>query len=51
MYGYMPKDTFRMLLASPSGGGNTNLLYHMLTEPLLYFDQVHLYAKNLEQQK
>ena len=47
----MPKDTFRMLLASPSGGGNTNLLYHMLTEPLLYFDQVHLYAKNLEQQK
>ena len=23
----------------------------MLTKPLLYFDQVHLYAKNLEQQK
>ena len=40
-----------MLLASPSGCGKTNLLYHMLTKPLLYFDQVHLYAKNLEQQK
>ena len=51
LHRYMPKDTFRMLLASPSGGGKTNLLYHMLTKPLLYFDQVHLYAKNLEQQK
>ena len=45
----MPKDTFRMLLASRFGGGKTNLLYHMFTKPLLYFDQVHLYAKNLEQ--
>ena len=47
----MPKDTFKMLLASPSGGGKTNYLYHMLSKPLLYFDQVHLYAKNLEQQQ
>ena len=47
----MPKDTFRVLLASPAGGGKTNLLYHMLSKRLLYFDQVHLYAKNLEQQK
>ena len=51
LHRYMPKDTFRMLLASPSGGVKTNLLYHMLTKPLLYFAQVHLYAKNLEQQK
>ena len=51
LYGYMPTDTFRMLLASPSGGGKTNLLYHMVTKPLLHFDQGHLYAKNLEQQK
>ena len=50
-YEYMPKDTFRVLLASPAGGGKTNLLYHMLSKRLLYFDQVHLYAKNLEQQK
>ena len=39
-----------MLLASPSGGGKTNL-YHMLTQPLVYFDQIHLYGKNLEQAK
>ena len=30
LYEYVPKDTFRMLLASPSGEGKTNLLYHML---------------------
>ena len=47
----MPTDTFRMILASPSRGGKTNLLYHMVTKPLLHFDQGHLYAKNLEQQK
>ena len=50
LYQYIPKDTFRMILASPSGGGKSNLLYHMLSKPLLYFDQVHLYAKNLKQQ-
>ena len=47
----MPKDTFRMFLSSPSGGGKTNLLYHMLTQPLVCFDQIHLYGKNLEQDK
>ena len=49
----MPNDTFRMLIASPSsGGGKTNLLYHMLTKPLLYFDQVYLHGKkNWKQQK
>ena len=34
-----------------SGSGKTNLLYHMLMKPLLYYDGIHLYAKNLEQQK
>ena len=34
-----------------SGSGKTNLLYHMLIEPLLYYDEIHLYAKNLEQEK
>ena len=34
-----------------SGSGKTNLLYHMLMKPLLYYDRIHLYAKNLEQQK
>ena len=47
----MPNDIFRTLIALPSRGGKTNLLYHILTQPLLYFDEIHLYAKNLEQDK
>ena len=47
----MPKDTFRMLICGGSGCGKTNMLYHMLMQPLLYYDQLHLYAKNLEQDK
>ena len=48
---FMPKDTFRMLICGNSGSGKTNLLYHMLIEPLLYFDEIYLYAKNLDQEK
>ena len=48
---YMPHDTFRMLIRGNSGSGKTNLLYHMLIEPLLYFDEIYLYAKNLDQEK
>ena len=51
LYSFMPKDTFRMLICGNSGSGKTNLLYHMLIEPLLYFDEIHLYAKNLDQEK
>ena len=40
-----------MLICGNSGSGKTNLLYHMLMQPLLYYDQIHLYAKNLAQQK
>ena len=47
----MPNDTFRMLICGNSGSGKTNLLYHMLIEPLLYCDKIYLYAKNLEQEK
>ena len=47
LYRYMPDDTFRMLICGGSGSGKTNLLYHMLMKPLVYFDQIHLYAKNL----
>ena len=50
-YSFMPDDTFRMFICGSSGSGNTNLLYHMLIEPLLYYDEIHLYAKNLEQEK
>ena len=51
LYSFMPKDTFRMLICGNSGSGKTYLLYHMLIEPLLYFDEIHLYTKNLDQEK
>ena len=51
LYQYMPNDTFRMLICGNSGSGKTNMLYHMLMKPLVYYDQIHLYGKNLEQQK
>ena len=51
LYSFMPHDTFRMLICGNSGSGKTNLLYHMLIEPLLYYDKIYLYAKNLEQDK
>ena len=50
-FSFMPNDTFRMLICGNSGSGKTNLLYHMLILPLLYDDEIHLYAKNLEQEK
>ena len=50
-YSFMPNDTFRMLICGNSGSGKTNLLYHMLIKPLLYYDEIYLYAKNLEQEK
>ena len=50
-YSFMPNDTFRMLICVNSGSGKTNLLYHMLIEPLLYYDEIYLYAKNLDQLK
>ena len=51
LYSFMPKDTFRMLICGNSGSGKTNLLFHMLIEPLFYYDKIYLYAKNLEQEK
>ena len=50
-YPFMPSDTFRMLICGNSGCGKTNLLYHMLIKPLLYYDEIYLYARNLEQEK
>ena len=47
----MPSDTFRMLICGNSGSGKTNLLYHMLIKPLLYYDEIYLYARNIWQQK
>ena len=51
LYQYIPHDTFRMLVCGASGSGKTNLLYHILMKPLVYYDQIHLYGKNLEQEK
>ena len=51
LFTFMPNDTFRMLICGNSGSRKTNLLYHMLIEPLFYYDKIYLYAKNLEQEK
>ena len=51
LYDFMPNDTFRMLICGSSGCGKTNTLFHMLIAPLLYYDEIYLYAKNLEQEK
>ena len=51
LYKYMPKSNFRMLICGGSNTGKTNLLFHILMKPLVYYDQIHLYGKNLEQEK
>ena len=48
LYSYMPDKPFRMLICGNSGSGKSNLLYHMLMKQV---HQVHLYGKNLEQEK
>ena len=50
LYGYMPNAPFRMLMASPSGSGKTNTYVHILQAPLVFYDKVYLYARNLEQE-
>ena len=51
LFPFMPSDTFWMLICGNSGCGKTNLLYHMLVKPLLYYDEIYLYARNLHQDK
>ena len=51
LYPFMPDRCFRMLICAPSGSGKTNLLLHMISKPLLFFDKIYLYAKNLQQSK
>ena len=48
---YMPSDTFRMLICGQSGCGKTNTLMHMLCKPLIYYDKIYLFSKNLQQPK
>lgn len=40
-----------MLICGNTGCGKTNLSMHILLTPLLYYDKIYLYAKNLEQDK
>ena len=51
LYKYMPKSNFRMLICENSGSRKTNLLYNIPMVPLVYYDKIHLYGKNLEQEK
>ena len=51
LHPFMPDRFFRMLICAPSGSGKTNLLINMISKPLLFFDIIYLYAKNLQQNK
>ena len=45
------KGISRLLLCAPSGGGKTNLLMHILLTPLIYYDEVIIYSKTIDQDK
>lgn len=51
LHNYMPDRCFRMLITGPSGCGKTNTALHILMKPLIYYDKLYLYSKNLEQDK
>ena len=50
-YGYMPDECLSMLICGKTGCGKTNTVLHMLIKPLIYYDKIYLYSKNLEQEK
>ena len=45
LYSFIPKDTSRLLICGNNGSGKTSLLCHILQSPLVYYDQIHMYAK------
>ena len=47
----MPDKCFRMLICGKTGCGKTNTVLHMLIKPLIYYDKIYLYSKNLEQEE
>ena len=47
----MPDRCFMMLICGKSGCGKTNTVLHILIQPLIYYDKIYLYSKNLEQEK
>ena len=44
-------EDFRLLIAGESGCGKTNTLMHILRQPLVYYDKIHIYSPNLHQEK
>ena len=48
LYDYMLSKSFRLLICGLSRRGKTNALVHMLLKPLIYYDKVYLYAKNID---
>ena len=48
LYDYMPDRYFRMLICGKSGCGKLNTVLHMLIKPLIYYDKIYLYSKNLQ---
>ena len=51
LYDCMPDRCFRMIICGKSGCGKTNTVLHLLIKPLIYYDKIYLYSKNLEQEK
>ena len=51
LYDFMPDRCFRMLISGKSGCRKTNTVLHMLIKPLIYYNKIYLYSKNLEQEK
>ena len=48
---YMSSKSLSMLICGPSGSGKTNALVHILLKPLIYYNKVYLYAKNIDHEK
>ena len=46
----MPDRCFRMIICGKTGCGKMNTVLHMLIKPLIYYDKIYLYSKNLEQE-
>ena len=48
LYYFMPDRCLRMLICGKSGCGKTNTVLHMLIKPLIFYDKMYVYSKNLE---
>ena len=46
----IPEDSLRLVIAAPPASGKTNTIMNMIYY-LLYFDEILLFAKNLQQDK